>query len=350
MSENDFYLLNGNQYRGSRYANFAGGGVDQQGNVSSAINESATNSAATYSDRGQQPAGGAQPSPGLIGAASLFKPEAIKLPSIQGAVKDLVIGAALPSAGKTIGSAVGSSLAGGASYGTAFGEGASALANKVSGGLMGGTSGLGAGASATNAALKGMGGKFGPATASSVGGGAGATGGASLGAAAGTGLGAAAATLLTGGSFKDAAKSGIGSAVGYAIGHAILPGVGGFIGSTLGSMAAGMIGGGVGRQTIGANFGAGGKVNKVSTKDYSMKKANKFAGYVSTALADIEKNSGGVFRGATISTNVGSKDRGTRVDKFKVSGKAGDLDAIINYIQSKPDYYFPKATAQPLTA
>jgi len=341
MSENDFYLLSGNKYRGSRYANFAGAGVDPQGNVSSAINENANNSAATYVDKSQQGAP-QQPSPGLVGAPDLFKPEAP--PTLAKAATDMVIGGTIPFAGKTIGAAVGSATAGGAGAGEALKEGFSALGNKVSGGLIGGTSGLGAGASATNAALKNMGGKFGPAPASSVGGGTGIKGGSSIGGAVGTGLGTAAATLLTGGSVKDAALSGVGSAVGYAIGNAILPGVGGFIGSTLGSMGAGMFGGKQGRQTIGMNFGADGAAKKVSTKDVNLNKAKKFSGYVSSALQNISKNSGGTFKGATITTNVGSKDRGTWVNRFKVSNKAGDIDAITNYITNNKAKFYTPAT------
>lgn len=239
MSENDFYLLNGNRYRGSRYANFAGGGIDPQGNVSSAANENVANEIGTSTDASQQTptsstALSGQASPGLTST-----PAVPKTPTLASTAKNLVIGSALPYAGQTIGAAAGRAIGAGASTSAALGEGVSALGNKVSAGLIGGAAGAGAGAAATNAALAARGSSFGPATASEVSqasGGAGATSGSSLLGAAGAGFGTAAATLLTGGSVKQAAEAGIGTAVGTAIGSAVAGPIGGFIGGTIGGL------------------------------------------------------------------------------------------------------------------
>jgi len=226
MSENEFYELQGDAYRGSKYANFAGGGVTPQGNVSSAVTENNANLVGTSAD-----AADAAPTPVSEGLTA-------ELPSTS----DLVIGGALPYAGKAVGEAAGAAIGAGADFGTAIGEGISNLAGKVSGGLIGTT---GAGSTATNAALKGLGGQFGPATSAQVtnaAGGAASKLGSSInfGGAAGAGIAAAATTLLTGGNLKDAAKSGVGTAVGTAIGSAFGP-IGGFVGGTIGGMLGGRV-------------------------------------------------------------------------------------------------------------
>jgi hypothetical protein len=124
--------------------------------------------------------------------------------------------------------------ANGATFGEGLSQGFSSLANTASGGLIGTAS------TPTNVALAGMGGKFGPATPTAVNAASKASNvgtlgsGANLGAAAGAGFATAAATLLTGGSVGDAAKSGLGTAAGTAIGNAILPGIGGFVGGFIG--------------------------------------------------------------------------------------------------------------------
>ncbi len=244
VSEQEFYLINGNKYRGSRYSNFAGAGVDPQGNVSSAANENAANSAATYTDGSggatATPTGGGNPassvSEGLVSDGSEAGGAA---PSYGQMARDVVIGGGIPYAANKIGSAAGRAIGVGATTSAGLQEGVSALSNKVSMGLIGGTSGLGAGASATNAALAARGANFGPATQGAVNtasNSAGAIKGANVGSAIGAGFGTAAATLLTGGSVKDAVKGGLGSAAGTYIGTALGGPIGGFIGGTIGSL------------------------------------------------------------------------------------------------------------------
>lgn len=243
MAENDFYVLNGNRYRGSRYANFSGGGTDAQGNITSAVNENSTNQIA---QSGNKPNINPTDVPAQTSGVGTPPPAAPEAPKTVGQqASEMAIGGVVPTAATTIGSAAGTSLASNVGFGDALNMGVSGAINKVSGGL------LGTASSATNSALAGMGGKFGPATQSAVGK---AGAGAGIGGAAGSGIGTFAASMLTGGKFKDAAVSGIGSAVGYALGNAIMPGVGGFIGSTLGSMAGGLFGGGIKRESVSGDF------------------------------------------------------------------------------------------------
>lgn len=229
MSEQDFYLLNGGGYRGSKYANFAGAGIDTQGNVSSAINENAASQAGTATEGGQPSAGGTgnaigQPSvdsrnAAIRASAGLTKPPTV--PTFGGAVKDLAIGAALPYAGSTIGKSLGAALGSGSSFGSAAGEGLGSLANKVSGGLIGSPASSTAGLSGSSV--------YGPPKP-------GASSGSSIGGAVGSGLGTFAAGLLTGEKPVEAAKAGVGSAVGTYVGTAVAGPIGGFIGGTIGSL------------------------------------------------------------------------------------------------------------------
>ncbi len=342
MSEQDFYTLRGNQYRGSRYANFAGAGVDPQGNVSSAVNENASNLSGIKSQNANQPVDNngtsAEITPNIANkAVSQGLMGSPSVPTVQGAVKDLAIGGAIPFAATTIGSNIGANVASGAGFGEAVQRGISALGNKVSGGLLGTAGGP------TNAALSSMGGKFGPATQSAVGK---ATGGSAFGGAAGTGLGTAAATLLTGGSVKEAAASGIGSAIGYALGNAILPGVGGFIGSTLGSMAGGLIKSDPGRNTIGVKVGLDkttGKysTSKVSTKNAPIGSAKKYGNSIAEILNNFGQATGIKYTSNYVNseTNVGSKDQGTFSGKTRVSSKPGDAGAIaFNVLKDRNQY------------
>lgn len=231
VSEQDFYLLQGNRYRGSRYANFAGAGVDAQGNVSSATNENkATQSAGTAVDPSQ--AGAVDPtkqaSSGLLSSSTSTSGGGVgpapTAPSLGQTAKNVALGAALPFAGSTIGSAAGASIAGGSTLGEGLSKGVSALTNRVSGlfstGASAGEKGLVAAAQKANG------------TAGIV------SKGSNIGGSVGSGLGTAAATLLTGGSVKDAAKAGIGSAAGTYIGTAIGGPIGGVVGSFIGSTIA----------------------------------------------------------------------------------------------------------------
>lgn len=221
MSEEDFAKISGDSYRGSRYSNFVGGGVDPQGNVSSAATENAVNKVGTSASASDAPPSPTSASQGLTG---------MDLPSTS----DMVVGAALPFAGQAVGQAAGASIGAGATFGEGIKSGFSSLANTASGGLIGTAS------TPTNIALGQMGGQFGPATPAAVNAASKASNigqagsGAGIGAAAGAGFATAAATLLTGGSVKDAAKSGIGTAAGTYIGNIILPGIGGFVGGFIG--------------------------------------------------------------------------------------------------------------------
>lgn len=208
MSENDFQNIAGDSYRGSKYSNFTGGGTDPQGNVTSAATENSSNFSGTSSDAPPTPT---SPSQGLTG----------------GSASDMVIGAALPYAGGTIGQAAGAVIGAGGTVGEGLSAGFSSLGNKISGGLIGSAPtatglGQGIGQAAQGATKASNLGQFGS--------------GANVGAAVGSGFMTAAATLLTGGSVKDAAKAGIGTAVGTAIGNAVLPGIGGFVGGYIGSL------------------------------------------------------------------------------------------------------------------
>jgi len=341
MSENDFYTVQGNKFRGSRYSNFAGAGIDAQGNVSSAVNENANNLANSPS---QQPGPSTGPgdgtavapaisnggvSQGLLGARGAP-------PSLKEAGTDLAIGAAAPFVGKTIGSTVGAQVASGAGSSEAIKKGISALGNKVSGGLIG-TSGT-----ATNAALSSMGSTYGPATQAAVGK---ASAGAGIGGAAGTGLGTAAATLLTGGSVKDAALSGIGSAAGFYIGNMILPGVGGFIGSTLGSMVSGLFGGKEQRTSIDARVALDPKTGQYTTgkttnKNSSNSVAKKYGDNISQILNTFSQATGIKYTDnvGVSGSNIGKKDTGTFYNGKRVSTKAGDSGAVaLSFLQQQKD-------------
>ena len=239
VSENDFYLLDGNRYRGSRYANFADAGLDPQGNISTAANENAANtSVATSAEQPSPDQTENQTSAQALGQPSqgLTAPpvEGIKAPSFGETAKGLGA-AALPVAGNIIGSSVGANLALGSTFGTGVSQGVSRLAGSATGGLVGNTGGA-----ATTAALGARGAAAGPAASSSV---SKASSGSGIGGAAGAGLGAAAATLIMGGDVKEAAKVGGGTAAGTYIGSAIgsaVPGIGtaigGFIGGTIGGI------------------------------------------------------------------------------------------------------------------
>lgn len=149
MSENDFYNIRGNAYRGSKYANFTGGGVSPQGNVSSAATEDTVNKVGTSADASS--VADAPPTPTNASKGLT------EIPSMG----DAIIGAGLPYAGQAVGQAAGAAMQGaGATFGEGISQGFSSLANKVSGGLIGTAS------TPTNIALSGMGGKFGPATSS----------------------------------------------------------------------------------------------------------------------------------------------------------------------------------------
>lgn len=338
MSEQEFYLLNGNQYRGSRYSNFAGAGIDPQGNVSSAVNENSANQGTGTSVDPTQP----QVGQAVQQAASKAPTEVSQAPqapaSLGKTASNLVIGAALPAAGSTIGGVVGANLASG---NPALSGAGTAVKNKISAGLLGGTAGNSV---ATNAALGSMGGNFGPATSASV---SKAASGASLGGAAGVGLGSFASTLLTGGSVKQAAASGIGSAAGFYIGNMILPGVGGFIGSTLGSMVSGLFGGKEKRVSLGVGVGPDAETGQYKTYSTSNKgsdegTASKYADNINQILNTFSTSTGIKYitdAGFAAGTNIGNKDPGSFYGDQKVSQTPGDAGAVALAALKDPKRY-----------
>lgn len=340
LSEQEFYLLNGNQYRGSRYANFSGAGVDAQGNVSSAINENAANQGKGTSVDPTQAVPDKIASGVGATAASSTSNIAGSLPveaprTLGGAAKDMVLGAGLSTAGSTLGGVVGANLASG---NPAFSGGMTAVKNRLSAGLLGSGTGN---ATATNAALGSMGKTFGPATQASV---TKAAGGGAFGSAAGVGLSSAASTLLTGGSVKDAAISGIGSGVGFYVGNMLLPVAGGPIGSLLGSMVGGLFGGGEKRQTIGARIAPDDqgryKSSTVGTKGVDSGTANKYVDNINKILNSFGDATGIKYKDSfSTETNIGKKDQKTMFGANVVSSAPGDAGAVALGVLKNPAYY-----------
>lgn len=235
MSEEEFSRIQGNSFRGSRYGNFAGGGITPQGNVSSAATENNITKVGTSGEVAQD----APPTPtnASKGLTADMGEATVKAPSTT----DMAVGIGLPFAGQAVGQAAGASIGAGSTFGEGISRGFSSLANTASGGLIGTAS------NPTNIALGNMGSQFGPATpaavdaaskASNV---SSANSGASIGGAAGAGLATAAAVLLTGGGVEKAAKSGIGTAAGTYIGTAVAGPIGGFVGGAIGGMVGGRV-------------------------------------------------------------------------------------------------------------
>ncbi len=233
MSEDDFYKLQGDSYRGSKYANFTGGGITPQGNVSSVATEDSANKTGTNAS----PTSDAPPTP--TNASKGLTSEMGK-PSLGGAL----VSSALPAAGQAIGQAAGAAIGSGATFGEGISQGVSSLANKVSGGLIGEASTPASiiGASGAGQSTKAA---YDVASHASDAGSFGS--GANIGAGAGAGIASAAAVLLSGGGIKKAATTGVGAGVGtmagQAIGTAILPGIGTAVGGFIGGAVGGAIGG-----------------------------------------------------------------------------------------------------------
>lgn len=339
-NENNFLELQGDSYRGSRYANFAGGGTSPQGNVSSAFVENMATQA-NSAVRNNTPANtqGVQiPQAGNVSEGLVKSPE-LK----DNSTASMIIGAALPFAGNQIGQAAGAAIGSGASFGDAMEYGGSSLLNKASGGL------LGFSANPTNAALSGMGGQFGPATkgafdAASAASNASSFGsGANIGGAVGGGFATAAAALLSGASFKEAAISGVGSGVGTAIGTAVAGPIGGFVGSFLGSKLGSLFGGKQKRQTLGVNFASDRnddgslsdfRIASVNNKGASNENATKFGQAIADTANLISEKTGGkwIYNLPSFVTNIGSKDTGTfDTGGTRISGKAGDVEGALRW-------------------
>jgi len=254
MSENDFQQINQNQYRGSRYSSFVGGGADSAGNVTPAYSENASNIVASTDPNLQR--GAPQPNRSFDNSLNDIK---VPDPILKGPSSGLVT-SGLQYAAPTIGARVGLNTAMGQGLEGAFSGVGSDLASSVSSGLAKVSGGLigNAGSSTAAESIGRLSSSLAGAPSGTAAGNLGSqlskgAGGSGLGSAAGSGIASAAVTLLQGGSVKDAAFAGggafLGSAAGSAAGAAIggtlgsvFPVVGTIIGSFLGSKLGGLFG------------------------------------------------------------------------------------------------------------
>lgn len=243
MAEDDFSRLQGDSYTGSNYANFTGGGLSPQGNVSSAATTNATTQAATSAASDAPPTPVQAPATPTPTTAS---PGLTSVPSPTKALTSAAEGAGASFAGQAIGQAAGAAIGSGATFGSGISQGISSLANKVSGGLVG-TASTPANIIGNSGATQSTTAAFDTASKASDVGSLGS--GANLGGAAGAGLASAAITLLQGGGIAKAAKTGAGTAVGTAVGSALgsyVP----VVGTAVGGFIGGAIGGAVGGRVI----------------------------------------------------------------------------------------------------
>lgn len=134
---------------------------------------------------------------------------------------------------------------------------------------------------------------------------------------------------------------GIGASIGGTIGAIAgsfipIPIVGTALGSFLGNAVGGLFGGGPKRESIGFGLDKDLNIYGVGTKGVDMDKANQFASSIQKSVAQIVQLSGGTLsQNIGIGSNIGKKDTNTTVDGIRVSGKAGDVDAIIGNIISR---------------
>lgn len=341
MSENDFRDIQNDEYRGSSYSNFVGSGVDPQGNVSSSLIENVNNTTTPYSGFSQTPAVADSLSSMQNEMSSVVPYNSENISSSGGAGSINSIAAkALPSIGSAAGSEIARNIASGAE--NIFSNVGTSAISKISGGLISPAAGSAAQMASLTSSLSGAGSNTAAGALSKIT--SKATG--SLGGAVGTGLGSAAATLLTGGSFGEAAKSGAISTVGYVIGNAILPGVGGFIGSTLASLVGGFFGGGLQRQTSGAGFSPNESgrytVSDTTGKNVGKSDQRRYADRVATVLNGVADQFGIKFTGGVrVGSNVGKKDPVTILNGKRVSNKPYDMDKVsLSLLQDESRYTF----------
>lgn len=271
-----YYGLQSSRFRGSSYPSFAGGSVDQSGNV---IQTPQVTNVSSHTPQVPETtpetinAGGVDattragnPNTGLTGQ---FPSESSGPKTLGGQIGSTIANTVLPAAGSTFGTSVGTALSGGASTGQAFSAGSSAVGDLFTnpgagitkgfgavgdalsgvgdaiGGFLGGSGGAAASGATGNiapVALKSVSELSGSGAASSVG----SLGGGTLASSAlggfGAGLGTFAADLLSGKSLASAAKSGISTGIGAAIGTYVIPFpvvgtvVGGLLGGFVGSL------------------------------------------------------------------------------------------------------------------
>lgn len=272
-----YYGLQSSRFRGSSYPSFAGGSVDQSGNV---IQTPQVTNVSSHTPQVPETtpetinAGGVDattragnPNTGLSGQ---FPSESSGPKTLGGQIGSTIANTVLPAAGSTFGSSVGTALSGGATTGQAFSAGSSAVGDLFTnpgagitngfgavgdalsgvgdaiGGFLGGSGGAAASGATGNiapVALKSVSELSGSGAASSVG----SLGGGTLASSAlgglGAGLGTFAANLLSGQSLaksaKDAAFTGVGAAIGSflpipVVGTVLGGLLGGFVGSLFG--------------------------------------------------------------------------------------------------------------------
>lgn len=238
MSENNFQQINQNQYRGSRYSSFVGGGADSAGNVTPAYSENTANTVASSDPNLNN--GAPQPNRSFDNSLDSIQ---IPNPILKGPSSGLVTGG-LQYAAPTIGARVGLNVGLGSGLENAFGGVGSDIGASISSGLSRVSGGLigNAGSSTAANSISRLSSSLSGAGSNTA---AGALGkqlssvkaASGFGSAAGSGIASAAATLLTGGSIKDAAFSGIGAALGSFI---PIPVIGSIIGSFIGSKLGGL--------------------------------------------------------------------------------------------------------------
>jgi len=304
-SQNDFEVIQGNSYRGSRYSNFTGGGLDEQGNASAAANENEQNSFDISTGANQQQ---------------------IQNPTIAGAEpisQDRVIAPISQSTSGLVRNAVGA-------VGQAAGISGASILGGQTGGLLGGAVGAGsssAGAGVTAAsASTNFASSAGTSFPSTFGGSTGSSGIPGVSGAAGEGITSAAVTLFQGGSVKEAAVNGLstygGSKAGAAIGTAIAPGVGTAVGAAIGAIVGGFAAA-LGFSKKPSNKGQTREINlndsSIDSSGQTGKKFSQrnsdFADQVSQSTLDLvgRLKDYGATNFSSLKLNVGSRD-GLRVD------------------------------------
>lgn len=336
MSENDFQQINQNQYRGSRYSSFVGGGTDSAGNVTAGSTENSANTVASADPNLRQ----GTSNPNVNVSQSLLGNVSIPNPVLKGA-SGSAVSSGLQYATPVIASRVGLNVGLGKGLEGAFTGVGSDLASsvssslgKVSGGLIGNAGSSTAAESISRLSSSLAGSPAGSAAANLSGSLSKGSAGAGIGSAAGSGIASAAATLLSGGSFKDAAFSGIGAALGSFI---PIPVVGSMIGSFIGSKIGSLFGGDVDYPYARADIGVSN--GKATSKTYTL---DGFQDKDIKALGDATSSVIQKFIDATGSKNVTGKKatigyQVARSGKHKLNqsgyfaGGAGDFNRGATY-------------------
>lgn len=339
MSENDFQQINQNQYRGSRYSSFVGGGADSAGNVTPAYSENASNIVASTDPNLSN--GAPQPNRNFDNSLNDIR---VPDPILKGPSSGLVT-SGLQYAAPTVGARVGLNIGMGKGLEGAFGGVGSDLASsvssglaKVSGGLIGNAGSSTAAESISRLSSSLAGSSSGSAAGNLSGQLAKGSSASGLGSAAGSGIASAAATLLTGGSVKDAASSGVGAALGSFI---PVPIIGSLIGSFIGSKIGGLFGN---NKPSDKSQGSILNLSDLSSSDYGQtgKKFSQENKDFVTKVRDSAKSIAEALRGAgakfsgSLNLQVGNRD-GLRLNGTNYGRDAG------KYVDSVGKYVFQQA-------